>query len=128
MSLITVEVFEARHDEHDKKLTDVINFLQVINLKIERFMGTQAELLASLNALNDKVTTIKTEVAKIGTETQALVTNVATLTQELANQGTTPEVDAALAAVQGNVDSLATQAQAVDDLVPDAPVTPPSGT
>lgn len=127
MSLITVEVFEQRHDEHDKKLTDVMNFLQVINLKIERFMATQAELLAALNALNDKVTVIKTEVGKIGTETQSLQANIVTLTNAVNNQGnTTPEVDAALAALQANADSLATQAQAVDDLVPDAPA--PAGT
>ena len=59
-------------------------------------------------------------VDKIGGETTALVSEVATLKEALANAGvTSPEVDAAVAAIEERV-------KAVDDLVPDAapPVEP----
>lgn len=80
---------------------------QLLN-KVTHIMATQAELAASLTALT-------TEVAKIGTETTTLLQKVDALQAALDAAGqTTPEVDAAMAA-------LAAQAKTVDDLVPDAP-------
>jgi len=74
-------------------------------------MSTQAELAAQLN-------TVTAEVTKIGTETQTLLTKIADLTAAIeAGGATTPEVDAALAALQAQV-------KVVDDLVPDAPPAP----
>ena len=71
-------------------------------------MATQAELATAL-------TTVTDEITKIGTETQSLLAKIDDLTAALAAAGaTTPEVDAALAALQA-------QAKAVDDLVPDVP-------
>lgn len=76
---------------------------------VRTIMATQAELAQALNDLT-------AQVAKIGTETSATLQKVTELEAALAAAGgTTPEVDAALAA-------LKTQAQATDDLVPD--VTP----
>lgn len=76
---------------------------------VQTIMVTQAELAQSLNDLT-------AQVAKIGVETSATLQKVKDLEAAIAaGGGTTPEVDAALAA-------LKTQAQATDDLVPD--VTP----
>jgi len=72
-------------------------------------MTTQAELKADLDA-------VAAQVTKIGTETTATLQKVADLEAALAAGGTTtPEVDAAMAA-------LKTQVKAVDDMVAD--VTP----
>lgn len=90
----------------------------------DTLMASNADLLAALNTVNDNVTAIGTEVDHIGTETQTLVQAVADLTAALANGTTTPEVDAALARVQASVTSVAGRVQTVDNLVPDAPVTP----
>jgi phospholipase/lecithinase/hemolysin len=90
----------------------------------DTLMASNSDLLAALNTVNDNVTAIGTEVDKIGTETQTLVQQVADLTAAIGNGNTTPEVDAALAAVQATVTSVAGRVQTVDNLVPDAPVTP----
>jgi uncharacterized protein YoxC len=71
-------------------------------------MSTQADHAAALKAVAE-------QVDKIGSETRALLGKVDELTTALNNAGqTTPEVDAALAALQAQV-------AVVDDLVPDAP-------
>ncbi len=78
----------------------------VIHL-LEQIMSTQAELATTLE-------TVTAQIAKIGTETTALLNRIEDLTLALADAGaTTPEVDAAVAALQA-------QAAVVDDLVPDA--------
>ena len=74
-------------------------------------MGTQTELAAKLTALT-------TQVSKIGTETQTLLVKIEDLTNAIAAGGaTTPEVDAAVAA-------LTAQVGVVDDLVADIPPAP----
>jgi len=78
-----------------------------INKRLEIIMGTQAELAAQINEVTNTV-------AKIGVETKSLLTKVTELTDLLAAGGnTTPEVDAAIAA-------LVAQADVVDGLVADA--------
>ena len=70
-------------------------------------MSTQAEHAAALEAVSQ-------QVAKIGGETRTLLQKVIELTDALAAAGgTTPEVDAALAALQAQV-------LVVDELVVDA--------
>ncbi len=71
----------------------------------ESIVATQAELTASLNAVNAKLT-------KIGTETAALLAAIVDLRGQLANAPVSAELQAA-------VDAVAAHAQAVDDLVPD---------
>jgi uncharacterized protein YoxC len=75
--------------------------------RMQDIMATQNELAATLNALTGQVT-------KIGGETRTLLNKIGELTDALAAAGqTTPEVDAALAA-------LVAQVGVVDALVPDA--------
>jgi predicted nucleic acid-binding Zn-ribbon protein len=95
-----------------------------INRKLEAIMATQQELAAALTTANQQLTDIGTEVDKIGTEVTGLEKQVADLTAALGNVQTTPEVDAALTALQATTASLASRVQTVDNLVPDAPVTP----
>jgi hypothetical protein len=106
------------HSEPSQHILD-----SIANLK-ETLVASNQDLLAALNLVNANVTDIGVEVDKIGTETTALQKSVADLTAALANGTTTPEVDAALAAVQAGVAGLASRVKAVDDLVPDSPVTP----
>jgi len=81
--------------------------LFVINYKVGIIMASQEQLAADLNALT-------AQVAHIGSETSATLQKVVELEAALAAAGaTTPEVDAALAALKA-------QAQATDELVPDA--------
>ena len=76
--------------------------------KLEQIMATQAELAVSLQALT-------TQSAKIAGETQLLLAKIDELTAAIAAGGqTTPDVDAALAALQAQV-------AVVDALVPDVP-------
>lgn len=70
-------------------------------------MATQTELAQGLKDLT-------TQVAKIGTETEALKQKVADLEAALANQPNVTEE------VQNAFDALKAQVQTVDDLVPDA--------
>ena len=87
---------------------DCGGYFTLVLERLEYIMATQAELATAL-------TTVTDEITKIGTETQSLHAKIDDLTAALAAAGaTTPEVDAALAALQA-------QAKAVDDLVPDVP-------
>lgn len=107
------------HEAHDES-----PLLKLLLEKVNHIMATQAELAAALGAANTTLTDIGAEVDKIGTETAALQKNVADLTAAVGAGATTPEVDAALTALQATTSSLASRVKAVDDLVPDAPVTP----
>jgi len=92
---------------------------------LERIEMNQTEMLERLNALDASMAVIGDEVTKIGTETTALLAEVAALKDAIANAGnTTPEVDAALAAVEARAGTLAASVQGVDDLVPDVPAVP----
>ena len=84
------------------------------------FDQLKKELTMNQQELLDRLGAVEAAVDKIGGETTALVSEVATLKEALANAGvTSPEVDAAVAAIEERV-------KAVDDLVPDAapPVEP----
>lgn len=79
----------------------------VLNLRTET-MATMAELQAELQS-------VSTQVTKIGGETSLLLARIQELEDALAAGGvTTPEVDAALAA-------LKEQVRIVDELVADSP-------
>ena len=99
--------------DHDQE-GDVVKLLKLILValkdiqkELKLIMATNAELKADLDA-------VSAQVAKIGTETSATLQKVTDLENALANAGgTTPEVDAAMAALKAQV-------QLVDDLVPDA--------
>lgn len=79
-----------------------------IERMLEKLMTTQAELAQTL-------ADVSSQVAKIGTETQATLDKVAALEAALAAAGSVS------AEVQAAVDALKAQVQVVDDLVADAP-------
>jgi hypothetical protein len=84
------------------------DILQSITELKDLIMATAAELTASLDAATAQIT-------KIGTETTTLLQKIADLEAAIAaGFTTTPEIDAALAALKAQV-------QVGDDLVVDAP-------
>lgn len=96
------------HVHHHGNVAEVVCKLDKLLAQGESIMATQAQLVQDLNALT-------AQIAKIGVETGKTLQQVIDLQALIAAGGnTTPEVDAALAA-------LKTQAQATDDLIPDAP-------
>jgi len=96
---------QALHIHHHGATTSE---LRAIIERLDTIMASQAELAAEL-------ATVTAEVEKIGNETRALLQKIDDLTAALATSGaTTPEVDAALAALKAQV-------LIVDQLVPDAP-------
>jgi len=115
---ITADITLHLHDVDTPRILAAIQHLK------DTLMASQAELLTALTTANDSITSIGAGVDKIGTETEGLQKAVADLTAALGNVQTTPEVDAALATLQASVASVASRVKAVDDLVPDAPVTP----
>lgn len=81
----------------------------------------RVELAASLAATATALGALNDTVTKIGSETQGLLDRVAELTTAVENAGnTTPEIDAALAAVIAQQTTLAAALQSVDDKVADA--------
>lgn len=93
------------HVHHHAPSAEFVELRSLIHTFQENVMASQAELAANLTALKDQVVKSRTEVLK----------KIADLEEALANGGgTTPEVDAALAALRAEV-------QASDDIVPDAP-------
>ena len=81
--------------------------LSILLAKVESIMSTQTELASELS-------NVTAHVAKIGTETKTLISKIDELAAAIATAGnTTPEVDAAFAALQEQV-------IVVDYLVPDA--------
>jgi chromosome segregation ATPase len=79
-----------------------------------------AELLARLSSVDDALEAIATEVSKVSGESNSLLTEVQELKDQLAAAGgTTPEVDAAIAAVEARAGTLAASVSALDDQVPD---------
>ncbi len=88
------------------KLVEIEEMLIHLHKEIRNIMATQAELAADLQAVTDQVT-------KIGAETTATLQKVTELEAAIeAGGGTTPEVDAALAALKAQV-------KVVDDMVAD---------
>lgn len=98
----------------------ILDALREINQKVSVLMANQTETLAQLADMKATVDVIQTEVTKIGGETDGLIAAVAALTAAAGNVQTTPEFDAAFAAVKDSVASLAAVVKGVDDKVADA--------
>lgn len=97
------------------------NFLLTTILRgIRIIMANQEETLAAMAALKDQLDATNARVVKVGTEIDGLVQAVADLTAAAGNVQTTPEFDAAFAAVKDSADSLAAVVAADDDKVADA--------
>jgi hypothetical protein len=87
----------------------------------QRITMNQTELAAALTLAAAAAQSQAEIVGKISAETTALLDAIAVLQAELKNAGnTTPEVDAALAALGAATDSLTAALRAVDEKVPDA--------
>lgn len=106
-----IDVHHHIHFENELR-ADLAKISHQIQTLKEITMASQAALAASLTALAAQLEKAKAEVTA---EVATLNTKVQELTDALGNVQTTPEVDAALAAVQ-------TSAQALDDMNPDATV------
>ncbi len=90
----------------------VLAHLAFFLIKWRSDMASQQEVLNQLNA-------VITSLDKVATETGGLKTKIQELEDAIANGGgSSPEVDAALAALKSKVD-------AIDGLVEDAPTEPP---
>jgi seryl-tRNA synthetase len=92
----------------------VLFLLERANRKLRKIMATQKEAAAQLEV-------VSAALVKIGGETQKLLTEVQALKDAAANASNVePELQAA-------IDKVASQAQVVDDQVPDdVPVVPPT--
>jgi hypothetical protein len=102
--MFRIEVHHYLHFDPDPRPDQIL--AEILDLK-EILMTTQAELATSL-------TEIAATVTKVGDETRALIVKIGDLEAAIATAGnTTPEVDAALAALRDQV-------AVVDALVPDA--------
>lgn len=98
------------HEEILVHLLRIERKLDLLLTETIHIMATQKELAAAIDAANEKL-------KKIGTETTTLLGKIDDLQKQIASNPVSPELQAA-------VDALVAQAQVVDDLVPDAPVTP----
>jgi len=86
-------------------------------------MTSQAELFTALTTANDSITSMAPAWTKSEPRPKASK-RLWRISPRHWQYQTTPEVDAALATLQASVASVASRVKAVDDLVPDAPVTP----
>lgn len=84
---------------------NIAGFFHQLLGKANAIMATQAQIAAALAAANAKLDDIGTELDKASTDVAALVASVG---------GSTPEVDAQLAALQTRIDGLSGKAQAID--------------
>jgi hypothetical protein len=92
---------------------------------LEKLSMNDQQMIDRLTALDTTLAGVATEVTKVGGETSTLLTEMQTLKDALAAAGgTSPAVDAALAAVEARVATIASGLAAVDALVPDVTPTP----
>ena len=82
-------------------------------------MATQAEIIADMNELKDKLAAATTKLSKIGSETDSLITRIKEL-EEAINSGNVPQsVVDAFAGVKEQAGILDAALQVQDDKVPD---------
>lgn len=82
-------------------------------------MATSAETVAKLNAQNVAVIALGDKLEKIGTEIDAQTTLIQQLKDAVANAPVSPEVQAAVDALDASIARASTLAQADDDKNPD---------
>lgn len=110
-----IDILLGRHTRHDEDIQFLIRQVKTLTQKVDTVMTSLADLATTLTGISAKLDTLKSDLAADITRLQAA----------LANQGgTTPEVDAAVAALTDRVNSLTTTVQAVDALAPAPAPTP----
>lgn len=82
---------------------------------------------AALTEANDRLTQVDAVLTKVSGETTMLLDKIQALTDAAGNVQTTPEFDAALSAVQAQVDAVGAAASGIDAQVPDADTPPAEG-
>jgi septation ring formation regulator EzrA len=92
-------------------------FQTQIHAKLNLILHNQRRIMADIDTLSTALDSISTEVDKIATEQQTLIDEL-----QAANQS--PAVD--LSGVIAKAQSIQTRLQAIDEKVPDAPVTEPT--
>lgn len=92
-----------------------MDFITIVVLSVLIYLNFNQNqtIMSKVNELAGELTAVKDKLTKIGTETSSLLTKIDALTEQLANQDLPADAQAAL-------DDLKTQAQVVDELVPDA--------
>ena len=101
----------------EAKLDKILNHLNIIEKKEDKIMASQAELAQQLRDLSTDLNAKNDQLQKaLGELTQKIADLIAAV-QAAGN--TTPEVDAAVAALQASDANVATSAQQLDDIVPD---------
>lgn len=119
MSVIIHQYYHGLNEEQFKHIKNELHLLhEKVNIyihQINSIMSTQTEIAQAL-------TDLTAQVVKIGAESTATLQKVADLEAALANQ------DNVSPALQSAFDALKAQVQTVDDLIPDAPATPPTDT
>lgn len=91
------------------------NDINQITKQLDKIMATQVEAAAEIRGLTQTIN-------KIGTETTATLAKVTAL-QEIIDAGNAGDISDEL---QTAINEAIASAKATDDLVPDAPVTPPA--
>lgn len=99
-------MFLNRWDQRPLTRKEFWEGLELVFRNLKQIMANQAQLAADLRS-------VKTQLDKIATESQALLDKISELEAELENQDVTPELQAAF-------DAVKSQAQTIDDLVPDS--------
>ena len=131
----TIDEFHALFPTADAavlaQVTHILETLTAIGQKLESIMATEAENLAIIQEVSDKLDATNVALGKIGGETTALLaavaglqTAVADLEARLAAGGSSPAIDAALANVRAKVTAVFDAATSVDNLVPDVAPAP----
>jgi hypothetical protein len=122
-----IDVYHHFPSDPGSPWSAILSLLNQMHEELHTIMANDAELVAQLNAVNTTLTDVAANVDKIGTETDLLLVKITELENALANAGnSSPEVDAALAAVTAQAGVVQSKVQGVDAKVPDAP--PPEPT
>lgn len=114
------------------KINELSASMAVLGTQQEHIMASEAENLAIIQEVSDKLDAAGATLTKIGGETTALLAAAAGLQSTVADlearlaaaNVSSPAIDAAISALRSKVTAVFDSATAVDNLVPDA--TPPA--
>lgn len=102
-----IQIGKDKYHRHDHELQEIRNALSLLIKQNKKIMATQKEAA-------DKVNAVAAELAKANTEIQAKIQALVDAAGNADNVSTE---------LQTAIDNLVPAAQALDDIVPDAPTT-----
>ncbi len=91
---------------------------------MKKIMATQKEILDALNTANQTLTDVGIEIDKVGTETDTLQKLITDLQGQIASGNVSQDIADAVTAVATQAGVVSSKIKAVDDKVPDSPITP----